>query len=422
MSKATEKLTFIDLFAGCGGFSEGFLQSGDFEAIAHVEWELPMVRTLRNRLIKKWDHSEDDSYKHVVHFDIQKTDELIHGDWSEDSRKIYEKSNHNEVIESGLKGLVGEKKVNVIIGGPPCQAYSLAGRAQDKNSMEYDYRNYLFESFIKVVDAFKPELFIFENVPGMLSASPGGIKVTERIYNTFSEYGYTIKKPENLTEAVQTASDFGVAQKRKRVIIIGIRNDVVSDGLNLKNIYDEIDNQKSKKEVTVSQIIGDLPKFFPSNKLSRINGRNHSHKPENKNLPYDDSMWPRFHNKRDVKIFKEWVSKEMNKKPMDLKIKFYNELLGKNSNHAKYRNLEWDNTSQTIVAHLYKDGLMFIHPDPKQARSISVRESALIQSFPFDFEFIEKMGHNFKMIGNAVPPLMAKKIALSVSKVYKNSN
>jgi DNA (cytosine-5)-methyltransferase 1 len=133
-------------------------------------------------------------------------------------------------------------------------------------------------------------------------------------------------------------------------------------------------------------------------------------------------MWPRFHNKRDVKIFKEWVSKEMNKKPMDLKIKFYNELLGKNSNHAKYRNLEWDNTSQTIVAHLYKDGLMFIHPDPKQARSISVRESALIQSFPFDFEFIEKMGHNFKMIGNAVPPLMAKKIALSVSKVYKNSN
>ena len=70
MSKATEKLTFIDLFAGCGGFSEGFLQSGDFEAIAHVEWELPMVRTLRNRLIKKWDHSEDDSYKHVVHFDI----------------------------------------------------------------------------------------------------------------------------------------------------------------------------------------------------------------------------------------------------------------------------------------------------------------------------------------------------------------
>ena len=78
-----------------------------------------------------------------------------------------------------------------------------------------------------------------------------------------------------------------------------------------------------------------------------------------------------------------------------------------------------EKSSQTIVAHLYKDGLMFIHPDAKQARSISVKEAALIQSFPDDFEFPEKMGYNYKMIGNAVPPLMAKKIALAVFKVFK---
>ena len=102
---------------------------------------------------------------------------------------------------------------------------------------------------------------------------------------------------------------------------------------------------------------------------------------------------------------------------MDQRIEFYNTLLGKSSNHAKYRNLEWDKPSQTIVAHLYKDGLMFIHPDADQARSITVKEAALIQSFPEDFEFKESMGYNYKMIGNAVPPLMAEKIALAIAEI-----
>ena len=164
--KKQNKLTFIDLFAGCGGLSEGFLQSGKFDGLAHVEWEIPMVRTLRKRLTKKWEHSEEESLKHVIHFDIQKTDELINGNWSSQTIINYGNTNHKEVLNKGLKGVVGDKKVNLIIGGPPCQAYSVAGRAQDKNSMRDDYRNYLFESFIKVVDAFKPSkmnsIFILE--------------------------------------------------------------------------------------------------------------------------------------------------------------------------------------------------------------------------------------------------------------------
>lgn len=417
MKKQT-KLTFIDLFAGCGGLSEGFLQSGKFDGLAHVEWEIPMVRTLRNRLTKKWDHSEEDSLKHVIHFDIQKTEELINGNWDSETINKYGNTNHKEIINKGLKGLVGEKKVNLIIGGPPCQAYSVAGRAQDKNSMKDDYRNYLFESFIKVVDAFKPEVFVFENVPGMLSASPGGRMVTERVFESFSKHGYKIKEPIQLKDAILTASDFGVAQKRKRVIIIGLRNDVISEEFNLKHIYKEIDNFKSDTNVSLKQAIGNLPVFLPTGRVSKFYGRNHSHEPENNDLKYHDNIWPRFHNERDIKIFKEWINNDMNRKPMVEKISFYNKLLGKNSNHAKYRNLEWEKPSQTIVAHLYKDGLMFIHPDAKQSRSISVKEAALIQSFPYDFEFPEKMGYNYKMIGNAVPPLMAKKIALAVFKVF----
>ena len=96
-------------------------------------------------------------------------------------------------------------------------------------------------------------------------------------------------------------------------------------------------------------------------------------------------------------------------------IAFYNKLIGKASNHAKYRNLVWNKPSPTIVAHLYKDGLMFIHPDVDQARSITVKEASLLQSFPDDYEFIGSQGHCFKMIGNAVPPEMAKKIADAIS-------
>ena len=412
-----KKLTFIDLFAGCGGLSEGFIMSGKYDALAHVEWELPMVRTLRSRLEKKWKHTNDDAFKRVLHFDIQKTDELINGNWDEETIKFFGNTNHNTIKENGLKGLVGKRKVDLVIGGPPCQAYSIAGRTQDKNSMKDDYRNYLFESFTKVVEEFQPSVFVFENVPGILSACPGDKKVTERIYEYFHDHGYDIKRPEELKSVVQSASDFGVPQKRNRVIIVGIRRASKTEDLNLETIYTEINLQKIKTPITLRQAISHLPKFKPSKEIVKSNGRKYSHVPVNKSEAIEENHKPRFHNERDIKSFEEWVSKNMNKRPMDERIQFYNCLLGKNSKHAKYRNLDWDKPSQTIVAHLYKDGLMFIHPDADQARSITVKEAALIQSFSDDFEFMESMGHNYKMIGNAVPPLMAKKIAIAIAKV-----
>jgi DNA (cytosine-5)-methyltransferase 1 len=409
-----KKLTFIDLFSGCGGFTEGFLQSNKFEALAHVEWEIPMVRTLRNRVEKKWNHTQENADKRVIHFDIQKTDELIDGKWSDETIHNYGATNHESVINSGLKGLVGSKKVNLIIGGPPCQAYSVAGRAQDKNSMKDDYRNYLFESFTKVVVAFQPDIFVFENVPGMLSACPGEIKVTERIYNYFDAHGYEIKQPNDLKDVVQIASDFGVPQNRKRVIIVGVRKKIINHNLNIDKIYAAIDNKKTTKKHTIRHAIGHLPKFKPTKKDIQINGRKFSHIPVSKTDFIPENHKPRFHNQRDIGIFKKWIDEDMNKIPMNERIEFYNSTVGKNTKHGKYRSLEWEKPSPTIVAHLYKDGLLFIHPDAKQARTITVKEAALLQSFPDDYEFIENMGYNYKMIGNAVPPLMAKNIALAI--------
>ena len=415
--KKGNKLTFIDLFAGCGGLSEGFLQTGNYEALAHVEWEMPMVTTLRNRLATKWNHTEEDAERRVIHFDIQKTEELINGKWNEETSASFSNTNHISIVEKGIKGLVGKQKVDLIIGGPPCQAYSLAGRAQDKNSMKNDYRNFLFESFVKVVDEFKPEVFVFENVPGLLSAAPGEIPVTDRIYAAFHEIGYSIRKPELLKKSVYTASEFGVPQKRNRVIIIGVKD---SSGLDLELLYDELDLLKqNQKTRTVQDAIGHLPKYKPLMENRRQNGKNVSHAlAEGVEIMHHE---PRYHNQRDVAIFQKWLKSGMNKSTSEDKISFYNKLMGKSSNHAKYRNLEWDKPSPTIVAHLYKDGLMFIHPDIEQARSISVKEAALLQSFPDDFEFVACQGKAFKMIGNAVPPELAKSIGNAIFNILSKT-
>jgi DNA (cytosine-5)-methyltransferase 1 len=415
IKKKDTRLTFIDLFAGCGGLSEGFLQSGNFKALAHVEWETPMVDTLRNRLIQKWGHSEQEAVKRVVHFDIQRTDELINGKWSEKSKLDFGSTNHDLVVLKGLRGLIGKKNVDVIIGGPPCQSYSIAGRAQDKNSMKGDYRNYLFESFVEVVKEFKPKVFVFENVPGILSACPGGKNVTTRIFESFEKIGYEIRKPNFLKTAIYRATDFGVPQKRNRVIIIGV---IKSSKISLEDLYNNLDLYKNCNKVTsVFDVIGHLPKFKPLANPIKNNKKNISHiSISNTFVKYQE---PRFHNKRDIKIFKDWLKNNMNKASALQKIAFYNDLMGKFSNHAKYRNLEWDKPSPTIVAHLHKDGLMFIHPDNKQARSITVKEAALLQSFPDDFEFICTQNISYKMIGNAVPPQMAKQIALAIQTKLK---
>ncbi len=411
-----KKLTFIDLFSGCGGLSEGFLMSNKFYGLAHVEWELPMVRTLRNRLEKKWNHSKEDSLKRVIHFDIQKTEELINGNWSDNSFQEFGSNNHHLITKVGLKGLIGRDKVDVIIGGPPCQAYSIAGRAQDKNSMKDDYRNFLFESFVKVVEAFSPKCFVFENVPGLLSACPGDISVPQRIYDAFKKIGYTILKPEELKSAVFSANNFGVPQTRKRVIIIGVKSGNESV---LKDVYRKLTNfsNTTKSSLSVKHAIGNLPKLKPLTKSSIDKPISISHAYEKGAIKVMHHE-PRFHNPRDIKIFKEWIHNNMNSKKTQEKTEFYYANTGKKSNHNKYRNLEWDKPSPTIVAHLSKDGLMFIHPDATQARSITLKEAALLQSFPDDYEFLGNLGVCYKMVGNAVPPKMAKEIAKIISNEF----
>lgn len=410
------KLSFVDLFAGCGGLSEGFMSAGGYDGFAHVEWERPMVDTLRSRLSEKWGHSDEAARNRVIHFDIQYTDELVSGSWSAELVRQYGETNASLLSEQGMDAIVDGRQVDVIIGGPPCQAYSIAGRAQDSCSMKNDYRNYLFESFVKVVGHYKPRAFVFENVPGMLSAAPGDTKVTKRIFDAFAEIGYDIPGPSDLSSCVMDSSEFGVPQKRRRVIVIGTPSGArVSFG----EIYKEIDNAKSgAQRTTVLDAIAHLPKYVPLKKSKRVGGVNISHALVEGNAPAHHL--PRFTNLRDIQIFIDWVKGGMNNMTFKEKAAYYFAKTGKNSNHVKYRSLDWNAPSPTIVAHLYKDGLMFIHPDYNQARSITVKEAALLQSFPDDFSFVGSQGSCYKMIGNAVPPLMAEGIAKGLRAALNN--
>lgn len=410
-----EKLTCLDLFCGAGGLTEGFLETGKFNFLAHVEWEKPMVDTLRYNLRNRWGYSEQHVNESVIQFDVQKTEELFHGKWNDEIKSVYGRNNSEKVITEGLDGIVGNQKVDVIIGGPPCQAYSIAGRAQDPNSMKDDYRNYLFESFVKIVDHYKPNVFVFENVPGILSACPGGIPVIERIYEAFDEIGYEIRTPKDLHHSIYCSSDFAVPQKRKRVIIIGVPKNAKT---NIEDYYEMLDREKHKSgEKTVRDAIGDLPKFRVLSESKKTGKVNISHE-----LIGDRTVSlhnARYHNVRDIKVFRDWVNHNMNDLPNNKKLEYYKKVTGKTTNHNKYRSLEWDKPSPTIVSHLQKDGLMFIHPDAEQARSITMREAALLQSFPIDYEFIGSSAYCFKMIGNAVPVLFAKAIAEAVARVQE---
>ena len=404
------KLNFIDLFAGCGGPSEGFLQTSHFNGLAHIEWETPMVNTLRNRLVTNWGDSVEKAREKVIQFDLQRTDELLNGDWSEETKNQYQKFNSTKILE-GLDNLLQGEKIDVLIGSPPCQAYSIHGRAKDKDSMANDYRNYLFKSFVEIVNHYKPEVFVFENVEGILSAKPNGISIVNEIYKSFKEIGYSILEPERMKDALFNAGDFNVPQHRPRVIIFGIKE---GNGLKLNDFYTTLKSKVSEIKPTVKDAIGNLPPIFPNEIVTKIKNKNCSHHSTDDK---DRFHQPRHCSARDLSIIQTWIENDMNSFSHKEAIEFYKKVTGKDTLYIKYRNLEWDKPSPTIVAHLQKDGFMFLHPDASQSRFITIREAALLMTFPKDFEFVGANSVCYKMIGNAVPVNFAKSIAETIYEV-----
>lgn len=388
--------TFIDLFAGCGGLSEGFYKCG-YKALLHLEIDSVACETLKTRM-KYYGYDNKEIDDAVLCADI--TGENIIAE-----------------IDNRVK-----ETVDIIIGGPPCQAFSSVGRAQSPDSMNNDPRNYLFENYLKILNHVKPKMFIFENVKGILTAKPKGVKIFERIIREMSE---TYNVVDDAGVILLNAADYGVPQIRERVILIGVRKDI--DYINVNQIYSDIrktnsnDDENLPDYFTVKDAIADLPKLLPGESANKVSAESKNTKnaylekiSNDSSLVYNHEA--RKHNAQDIERYrilsshKNWQLKDLqNVRP---------DLVHHDPKHFgnRYTVQEWDKPGKTVVAHLYKDGNLFIHPDPEQARTFTVREAARIQSFPDDFVFEGSRTQQYKQVGNAVPPLMAEAFAKTLKK------
>ena len=398
MSTMAKSYTFIDLFAGCGGLSEGFYRQG-FKALAHVEIDHWACETLRERM-RFYNYKDID--RSIIETDITSDD-----------------------IIDRLDGAVKGQCVDLIIGGPPCQAYSTAGRVRDGIKMASDPRNYLFESYVRILEHYKPKFFVFENVTGILSAKANGKFIFPKIIKALGKYYDVIDTPEII---VHNTVEYGVPQIRKRIIIMGVRKDL--DNKSAKDLYDRVIKTHTTPEsdgdasnglkhfVDVRAALSDLPSVEPgkdascdefnypcNNEFLRRIGHRGKH-------PLMDHI-ARRHNDLDRERFRMMIEHHWSFGQLRREMPQYEH------EHAcvfdnSYVVQWWDLPSKTILAHIHKDGFQFIHPDATQARSFTVREAARIQSFPDDFVFKGSRGEKYKQIGNAVPPLFAEALAKSI--------
>ena len=377
---------FLDLFAGAGGLSEGFIQAG-FAPLAHVEMDEAACFTLQTRLAYHWLKSNNmlSLYDNYLGRRISRSDLYSYVPQSLISSVICSEIGPDTIkdIFKKVDQLLVDNQLDLIVGGPPCQAYSIAGRSRDKNGMQGDKRNYLYVYYAEFLEKYKPRYFVFENVLGLLSAKDiAGSLYLDEMKAVFREAGYSV----NLR--VLSANEHGVPQTRKRVILIGNRNGD-RDFFPLP--------EKWIPDITVGEILADLPfinagEGTPGNQelgeytviyLAESGIRN-----ENGQTTLHVA---RPHNSRDLEIYRIAVKKW----DQEQKRLIYDDLPPRLKTHKNQTaftdrfkvvagNLP---ASHTIVAHIAKDGHYYIHPDIRQNRSITPREAARIQTFPDDYYF-----------------------------------
>lgn len=451
----------LDLFSGAGGLSLGFRMFEaegfkPFDIVGYVEIDKNAVNTLVASM-ERSGKSPEDAKRIVIHDDITK---------DETKNKLYSVCPNAEII----------------VGGPPCQSFSTIGpRSGDRDKQARfanDDRDDLFEHYIDIVKHYNPLFFVFENVTGLLSKkNSSGKKYINIITERLRSIGYELSSEKSIVKTGYlklNAADYGVPQLRERVIIMGNR-------LGMKNPFPERTHCPKDKVgelgllpyVTVREAISDLPpvvakltytprkkwistKPITGDRREKIERRNRKRLNGVDPAPYH---WDRFNShyesttaqgkkfldfvrpakdcteltghvargqqQSDVILFR-WMKEGTSSKHL-LAAETHNDrrllFLIKyrmDSFLDKYKKLSWDGLSGTIFAHMVRDGNRFIHPDGKQARTLTVREAARIQSFPDDFVFTAEGNRRYHYIGNAVPPLLARAIAGAVFKALNS--
>ena len=407
---------YLDLLAGAGGLSEGFIRAG-YEPVAHVEMDAAACYTLKTRAAYHWLKKQQNlvPYTRYLKGEISRTDfydlipEEILG-----SVLNYEISQETlPSIFKDIDALLGNEKLDLIVGGPPCQAYSIAGRARSENKMVGDKRNYLYKLYAEFLKKYQPKYFVFENVLGLLSAKDeDGTLHFDNMRKLFKTCGYTTDfRPLN-------ASDYGVLQNRKRIILIGYRGEKT-------DFYPEIPVVKSKHKV--GELFCDLPPIKAGEGvITPVETAHYTGKYlfSSKIKEYDKEPVT-FHQARpntaqDLEIYRIVVD-TWNKSKTRIAYTDLPERLRTHNNTKsfldRFKVVAGNLTcAQTVVAHISRDGHYFIHPDIRQNRSLTPREAARIQTFPDNYYFESVTGKPsrtlaYKQIGNAVPVCLAYSIA-----------
>ncbi len=417
---------YLDLFAGAGGLSEGFLKAG-YEAVSHVEMDAAACYTLKTRTAYHWLRCNNrlDIYAQYLNREI--TRNQFYENVPEailDSVLNYEISTDTlPDIFSKIDKLVGSEPLDLIIGGPPCQAYSLVGRSRSDTRMLGDKRNYLYKHYAEFLKKYQPKFFVFENVLGLLSArDEDGTLHFNNMLALFRECGYSTEyRPLN-------ASDYGVLQNRKRIILIGVRGEQDS-------FYPKI--PVVTNECLVNEVFSDLPAVQAGGGTMEPIATEHY----GGTYMYDagikefDTEPVTFHQARphipqDLEIYRI-VAETWHNHGTRVTYDNLPENLRTHNNIDSFLDrykVVADNLpcAQTIVAHIARDGHYFIHPSLEQNRSLTPREAARIQTFPDNYFFESKSGipsrtPAYRQIGNAVPVCLAYQIAIALIDKFNES-
>ena len=502
----------IDLFAGPGGLGEGFSSILDphgrprFLLKVSAEKDPTAHKTLSLRaLYRKFTEGQvPDCYYDHIQGSISREELFEHPDVADAGQEALEEAQKFELgkddpehLNRRIQAAIGGADDWVLIGGPPCQAYSIAGRARRSREpvekFESDEKHFLYQEYLRIIREHKPSVFIMENVKGMLSSRHGGSLIFDRITHDLSKPGgglqYQIRSlitPGTAGEIdprdfVIQAEHYGIPQGRHRVILFGIRSDIARSVPELSSSPEEFILSTEDRKVCVEEALSGLPSLRSRlskepdghelwlaaiaetaeairsyrskhlepvfREMSRAVKRARQHKSTGGFFqPFDTTKhamrgslndWyidkrlggviqheTRSHMRSDLQRYLfaaaygqvKGVSPKIADFPKPLLPDHYNVFSGDVPFNDRFRVQLKGSWSSTVVAHIAKDGHYFIHPDPSQCRSLTVREAARLQTFPDNYFFAGNRTEQYTQVGNAVPPLLARKIAAVVLK------
>jgi DNA (cytosine-5)-methyltransferase 1 len=507
----------VDLFAGPGGLGEGFSSFGDgkaFKILVSAEMDSSAHQTLRLRsffriLKQKGGNALASYYRYCNGESATPWDQTNAKDWEEagnEARQITlgTPSGNRELFAILDNAGLNQTRPWVLIGGPPCQAYSLVGRARNRGKADYkaedDHRHFLYREYLKIIQKYRPAIFVMENVKGILSSKVHDQQIFHTILRDLSDPGLAITKRHgqgyrihslvvptvfeqgmnpnqiDVHDFIIRAENHGIPQARHRVILLGVREDIetrpsllqVVDQVTFKDavaglpalrsrLSKEVDSPDKWHEVVSTHLqelleesmqrsdlteIAENLREIKSNLKSdlrygavreRIIGHIPSPVPELERWYHDSNLKvllnheARGHMSPDLRryLYAAAYASAYKRSPKGheafdlagLRPEHKNWESGKFAD--RFRVQLYERPATTVTSHISKDGHYFIHPDPVQCRSLTVREAARLQTFPDNYFFQGNRTQQFHQVGNAVPPLLAYKIAGKVSEILK---